>query len=81
LHPPDYLINFAEITAESSDEAKCIKHISMIYPYQKLEGYHAMLDILKPIHIIRYGAYIAGELKTMSTYYPNNNKAGYRYGR
>ena len=49
--------------------------------YIWLEGYHAMLDILKPIHIMRYGAYIEGERKEMSTYYPNNNKAGYRYGR
>lgn len=43
--------------------------------YIWLEGYHAMLDILKPIHIMRYGAYIEGERKEMSTYYPNNNKA------
>ena len=49
--------------------------------YIWLEGYHTMLDILKPIHIIRYGAYIEGERKEMSTYYPNNNKPGYRYGR
>lgn len=48
--------------------------------YIWLEGYNAMLDILKPIHIIRYGAYIEGERKEMSTYYPNNNKPGYRYG-
>jgi hypothetical protein len=48
--------------------------------YIWLEGYHAVLDILKPIHIIRYGAYIEGERKEMSTYYPNNNKPGYRYG-
>ena len=48
--------------------------------YIWLEGYNAMLDILRPIHIIRYGAYIEGERKEMSTYYPNNNKAGYRSG-
>ncbi len=48
--------------------------------YIWLEGYHAMLDILKPIHIIRYGAYIEGERKENSTFYPNNNKPGYRYG-
>lgn len=48
--------------------------------YIWLEGYHAMLDILKPVHIIRYGAYIEGERKELSTYYPNNNKIGYRYG-
>lgn len=45
-----------------------------------LDGYFAMLAILKPIHIIRYGAYIEGERKEISTYYPNNNKPGYRYG-
>ena len=49
--------------------------------YIWLEGYHAMLDILKPVHIIRYGAYIEGERTEMSTFYPNNNKLGYRYGR
>lgn len=48
--------------------------------YIWLEGYYAMLEILKPIHIIRYGAYIEGERKEISTYYINNNKTGYRYG-
>ena len=48
--------------------------------YVWLEGYHAMLDILNPIHILRYGAYIEGERKEISTYYPNNNKPNYRYG-
>ena len=48
--------------------------------YIWLEGYNAMLDILKPIHIIRYGAYIEGERKEISIYYPNNNKPNYRYG-
>ena len=48
--------------------------------YIWLEGYYAILEILKPIHIIRYGAYIEGERKEISTYYPNNNKTGYRYG-
>ena len=48
--------------------------------YIWLEGYNAMLDILKPTHIIRYGAYIEGERRDISTYYPNNNKPGYRYG-
>ena len=46
-----------------------------------LEGYYAMLEILKPIHIIRYGAFIEGERKEISTYYPNNNKPTYNYGR
>jgi hypothetical protein len=39
-----------------------------------------MLDILKPIHILRYGAFIEGEHREISTYYPNNNKIDY-YGR
>ncbi len=42
--------------------------------YIWLEGYHAMLEILKPIHIIRYGAYIEGERQEISTYFQNNNK-------
>lgn len=46
-----------------------------------LEGYKAMLDILKPTHIIRYGGFIEGENNEISTYYPNNNKIGYNYGR
>ena len=46
-----------------------------------LEGYYAMLDILKPIHILRYGGFIEGERKEISTYYPNNNKPDYNYGR
>ena len=48
--------------------------------YIWLEGYHVMVDILKPIHILRYGAFIEGECRELSTYYPNNNKPGYRYG-
>ena len=48
--------------------------------YIWLEGYYAMLEILNPIHILRYGAFIDGELKEISTYYPNNNKPDYRYG-
>ena len=48
--------------------------------YIWLEGYNAMLEILKPIHIIRYGAYIEGERKEISTFYPNNNKVENRYG-
>jgi len=39
-----------------------------------LEGYYAMLEILNPRHILRYGAFIDGERKEISTYYPNNNK-------
>lgn len=46
-----------------------------------LEGYYAMLEILNPRHILRYGAFIDGERKEISTYYPNNNKPNYRYGR
>ena len=39
-----------------------------------LDGYWAMMDILKPTHILRYGGYIEGENKEISTYYVNNNR-------
>ena len=39
-----------------------------------LDGYYAMLDILKPIFILRYGAMIEGENIAISKFYPNNNK-------
>ena len=38
-----------------------------------LDGYFAMIDILKPTHILRYGGKIEGELCEISTYYTNNN--------
>lgn len=46
-----------------------------------LDGYYAMLDILKPEFILRYGCQIEGERTEMSRYYTNNNKPGYYYGR
>ena len=46
-----------------------------------LDGYHAMLDSLKPTHILRYGVKIEGEDETISTYYPNDNKTVIGYGR
>ena len=39
-----------------------------------LDGYHAMLSILNPTHILRYGGMIDGEKCDFSTYYVNNNK-------
>lgn len=39
-----------------------------------LDGYYAMLSILKPVHILRYGGKIEGEKCDISTYYINNNK-------
>ena len=39
-----------------------------------LDGYFAMLDILHPTHILRYGGIIEGEKKEISTYYVNNNR-------
>ena len=39
-----------------------------------LEGYHAMLSILNPSHILRYGGMIEGENREISTFYTNNNK-------
>lgn len=44
-----------------------------------LDGYNAMLSILNPSHILRYGGMIEGERCDISTYYINNNKS-YRYG-
>jgi len=45
-----------------------------------LDGYHAMLDILKPVYILRYGSMIEGEITEISKFYPNNNKPDFRYG-
>ena len=39
-----------------------------------LDGYWAMMDIIKPSHILRYGGFIEGENKEISTYYVNNNR-------
>lgn len=39
-----------------------------------LDGYWAMIDILKPTHILRYGGIIEGENSEISTYYVNNNR-------
>ena len=46
-----------------------------------LDGYFAMLDILQPTHILRYGGMIDGERREISTYYSNNNKIMTNYGR
>jgi hypothetical protein len=39
-----------------------------------LDGYYAMLDILKPLFILRYGCMIEGEKTEISRFYQNNNK-------
>lgn len=39
-----------------------------------LDGYWAMMDILNPSHILRYGGFIEGENVEISTYYVNNNR-------
>jgi len=45
------------------------------------EGYSRMLDMLQPIHILRYGSVIEGENVGISTFYTNNNrKEGNAYG-
>ena len=46
-----------------------------------LDGYYAMLDILKPKHILRYGRMMEGEFHDISTFYDNNNQKGAYYGR
>lgn len=45
-----------------------------------IKGYHAMLDTLKPLHIIRYGAKQDGENENISTYFPNDNWRASHYG-
>ena len=44
------------------------------------EGYEQMLDILNPIHIIRYGAKQDGERSEISTFFDNDNKRSARHG-
>ncbi len=48
--------------------------------YLFLDGYFAMLDILKPTHILRYGACIEGERTDISTYYPNDFRKEVKHG-
>ena len=50
-----------------------------VYFWRK--GYDEMLVRLEPLHIIRYGDKIYGELESISTYYPNNHINRMRYGR
>lgn len=44
------------------------------------DGYEAMMDILHPLHIIRYGAYQEGEAASISTYFQNDNWRAANYG-
>lgn len=39
------------------------------------EGYEATISLLKPTHILRYGAKQPDELEHISTYYENNNRS------
>jgi len=50
-----------------------------VYFWQK--GYEEMIERLRPLHIIRYGDLIPGEVESISTYYPNNHLHRMRYGR
>lgn len=45
-----------------------------------INGYNAMLEILQPIHIIRYGAKQEGENEGISTYFPNDNWRATHHG-
>ena len=45
----------------------------IIYPY--------VIDILQPLHILRYGAKQPNEVESISTYYLNDNEKSSRYGR
>ncbi len=46
-----------------------------------LRGYERVLEELNPIHILRYGAPLDGEDKSISTFYRNDNYNGATYGR
>lgn len=46
-----------------------------------LDGYFAMLDILAPTHIIRYGTCVEGERTDISTYFANDARKEAKYGR
>ncbi|MBO4557522.1 MAG: DUF4417 domain-containing protein [Bacteroidales bacterium] len=48
---------------------------------QWLKGYEKVLETLKPIHILRYGAMQDGENTSISTYYKNDNYNAVTYGR
>jgi len=45
------------------------------------KGYHRVLEVLKPTHILRYGAMQEGEDVSISTFYKNDNFNGATYGR
>lgn len=45
-----------------------------------LDGYFAMIDILSPKHILRYGACIEGEKVDISTYFSNDARKEVSYG-
>lgn len=53
------------------------KHSRHLY----LDGYNAMLDILRPVHILRYGEYIEGENAGISTFYANDARREVNNGR
>lgn len=46
-----------------------------------IKGYEKAIEILEPIHIIRYGAAQDGEMKGISTYYQNDNFKSSNHGR
>lgn len=48
--------------------------------YIWLDGYYQMINILHPSHILRYGGYVEGENRDISTYYNNDNRKGIYYG-
>lgn len=81
IHGKDYSISFdgwpkeSVIAVNSTGVGNCCRCKSMW-----LEGYNAMLEILKPTHILRYGVKIKGECESISTYYRNDNKKFRNYG-
>lgn len=49
--------------------------------HQFISGYRAMVDILRPKHILRYGPKVEGELSEISTYYVNDAREEVKNGR
>ncbi len=54
-------------------DKRAMENWQKIYPY--------VIDVLDPIHILRYGAKQPNEMECISTYYLNDNEKSSRYGR
>lgn len=56
-------------------------HCSNLALYRWRKGYNFVVDKLHPIHIIRYGAKVDGELTEISSYHVNERLKALRHGR